>query len=98
MGVPVITLPGPTFAGRHSASFLSATGLQDWIASNEDHFVELAAKKSADLSTLSETRQKLRNQMSRSPLCDSTQFGRDLGQALREMWNEKIAASEKEAA
>jgi protein O-GlcNAc transferase len=98
MGVPVITLPGPTFAGRHSASFLTAVGLSDWIANDEDHFVELAARRCADLPALSDIRQKLRHQMSQSPLCDTALFGRDLGQALREMWNESIAEHEKEAA
>ncbi len=98
MGVPVTTLPGPTFAGRHSASFLAAVGLTDWIASDEDQYVEIVSNKSANLSALSDIRQKLRNQMAASPLCDSARFGRALGHALQQMWNEKVGEFEKRVA
>lgn len=97
MGVPVATLPGPTFAGRHSASFLTTVGLADWIADSELSFVTLIKEQCDDLKTLSTLRDGLRTRLLSSPLCDAEQFGRDLGQALKDMWREKILTG-KEAA
>jgi predicted O-linked N-acetylglucosamine transferase (SPINDLY family) len=90
MGVPVATLPGPTFAGRHSASFLTAVGLEDWIADSEQSFIDLIEQRSNNLEALAKLRNDLRERMTSSPLCDAEQFGQDLGQALKDMWKEKI--------
>lgn len=98
MGVPVVTLPGPTFAGRHSASFLSATGLSDWISDDENDYVRIIIEKCADLEALSELRKNLRPQMAQSPLCDTARFGQDLGNALKTMWKEKPSESRSQAA
>ncbi len=98
MGVPVVTLPGPTFAGRHSASFLSATGLPDWIADDEDHYIRIISEKCVDLEALSELRKNLRQKMAQSPLCNAEQFGQDLGTALKTMWKENSNESRPQAA
>jgi predicted O-linked N-acetylglucosamine transferase (SPINDLY family) len=39
MGVPVVTLPGPTFAGRLSARHLTDVGLAAWIVADRDAYV-----------------------------------------------------------
>ena len=44
MGVPVITWPGRTFAGRHSTSYLSTAGLPEFIATDVAGYVELAVQ------------------------------------------------------
>ena len=48
MGVPVITLPGKTFAGRHSLSHLSNAGFTETVASNVREYVELAVQLAGD--------------------------------------------------
>ncbi len=52
MGVPVITCPGETFAGRHSFSHLSNVGLTETIARDFDDYVELAVSLAGDLPRL----------------------------------------------
>ena len=42
MGVPTVTLPGETFASRHSTSHLSNVGLADWVAPDLPGYIELA--------------------------------------------------------
>ncbi len=86
MGVPTITLPGETFAARHSLSHLSNAGLADWAANDLAGYVALAVAKASDLDVLADLRARLRTQMKASPLCDAPRFGIGLDAALRHAW------------
>jgi protein O-GlcNAc transferase len=85
MGVPVLTWPGETFAGRHSLSYLAAVGLSGTVARDLDEYVELAAAWAADLPRLAAVRAGLREQMARSPLCDGARFAGHLAALLRKV-------------
>jgi predicted O-linked N-acetylglucosamine transferase (SPINDLY family) len=86
MGVPTVTLPGDTFASRHSASHMSNAGLPDWIASGVDSYAAIAVARTQDLQALAPLRAGLRARVKASPLCDAPRFGRALGAALRTAW------------
>jgi predicted O-linked N-acetylglucosamine transferase (SPINDLY family) len=88
MGVPTVTVPGETFASRHSMSHLSNAGLADWVAPDLAGYVELAVAKAGDIGALAALRAGLRAQVKASPLCDAPRFGGNLGKALRESWHE----------
>jgi predicted O-linked N-acetylglucosamine transferase (SPINDLY family) len=88
MGVPTVTVPGETFASRHSMSHLSNVGLDDWVASDVAAYIELAVAKASDIDALAALRSGLRAQVKASPLCDATRFGRNLGAALRFAWQD----------
>ena len=86
MGVPVITLPGTTFASRHSASHLSNIGLPNWIAADRAGYVASAIARAADLPALAALRAGLRARVAASPLCDAPRFAASLSRALRHAW------------
>jgi uncharacterized protein (TIGR03032 family) len=86
MGVPVVTWPGQTFAGRHSLSHLSCVGLTETIATDRDDYVELAVNLADDIDRLAELRAGLRQRMADSPLCDGASHARHLSDALRDVW------------
>jgi predicted O-linked N-acetylglucosamine transferase (SPINDLY family) len=86
MGVPVITCPGETFAGRHALSHLSAVGLTETIARDADHYVDLAVTLASDLPRLSALRNALRERMTNSPLCDGPRLATNLLATLRAAW------------
>jgi predicted O-linked N-acetylglucosamine transferase (SPINDLY family) len=88
MGVPVITCPGETFAGRHSLSHLSNVGLTETIARDLDEYVELAVALANDLPRLAELRAGLRQRVASSPLCDAKRFADNLLRLLRDAWRE----------
>ena len=92
MGVPVIALPGQTFAARHSASHLCNAGLPQFVAADLADYQRIALRWANDLPGLIELRAGLREQLRRSPLCDAPRFGRSLGAALRQAWREACAA------
>lgn len=98
MGVPVITLPDGSFASRHSVSFLSAVGLDDWISEDQNHYVELLKNKCSDINSLVDLRHSLRSRMAASPLCDTAKFGADLGIALQKMSLNKTTTADQQAA
>jgi predicted O-linked N-acetylglucosamine transferase (SPINDLY family) len=83
MGVPVITLLGNRAAGRMVASVLSSLGLSQWTAATADEYVQLAAQLAGDLDRLADWRNKLRQIMRDSPLCDARQFTRKLEWAFK---------------
>lgn len=77
MGVPVVTMPGETFASRHSLSFLSSVGLGGLAAGNAEQYVDIACSLAAEPKKLSALRAQLRQAVRDSPLCDSEKFGRE---------------------
>ena len=86
MGVPTITLPGETVASRHSATHLHAAGLDRFIATDAEDYVRKVVALAEDPAELAQIRAGLRAQVAGSALCDGRQFGRALGDLLRQAW------------
>jgi predicted O-linked N-acetylglucosamine transferase (SPINDLY family) len=74
MGVPAVTLPGPTFAGRHSARHLTDVGLAAWIVADRGAYVRTALPWASPLPRLANPRQGLRERIRRSSLCGHPRF------------------------
>ena len=91
MGLPVVTLPGETFASRHSLGYLSTLGLTELVASNQDHYLELALELANDLPRLATLRAGMRRRMLASPLCDVERFTGHLETALATLWARRCA-------
>jgi len=88
MGVPVITLKWPTLVGRLSASFLTTLGLNDWIATTKDEYVEIAVRKVQVLPALNELRQNLRQKFTQSIIGDSKTYVATVEREYRMLWGE----------
>ena len=86
MGVPVVSLAGPTGAGRGGLSILSNLGLADFVAHDREQYVRIAVELAGDLPRLSQLRATLRGRMQQSPLMDAPRFARNVEAAYREMW------------
>jgi predicted O-linked N-acetylglucosamine transferase (SPINDLY family) len=91
-GVPVVTLTGDRFCGRHSTAHLTTAGYADWIADTSDRFVEIAVGLARDLPVLAAHRAALRTRMAASPLTDVAAFADDLFGLLRSLWRARCAA------
>jgi protein O-GlcNAc transferase len=88
MGVPVVTLIGPTVVGRAGWSQLVNLKLTELAAKTEDEFVRLALKLADDPRGLAELRRTLRNRIASSPLMDASRFARNIENAYRAMWTQ----------
>lgn len=85
MGVPVLALPGVAFCHRHSASFLAALDLDDWISSDAEDYASKAINFAQSPKTLGKLREALRSRMQTSPLCDAQAFASDLEESFLAM-------------
>ena len=86
MGVPVATRRGNTHMSRLGASLLTAAGLPEHIAANDEGFVALCVALAGDLAALQALRSRLRGQVCASALMDETGFVRAFEAAYREIW------------
>jgi predicted O-linked N-acetylglucosamine transferase (SPINDLY family) len=91
MGCPVLTIEGDRHVSRVSTSILTHTGHPEWIARDEDHFVEIGRSLVSDLFKLAEIRSHLREQLNASPLCDTGRMHREFVDAIRGMWKQWCA-------
>lgn len=95
MEVPVVTLTGQTFCGRHSTSHLSNVGLSELVTTTPEEYMGVALALARDPERLRVLRQGLRERMAASPLCDAKGYTEDLETAYREMWRKYCEASDK---
>ncbi len=85
-GVPVITMPGPTFAGRHAMSHLLNLGLGSLVVESFEAYADLATLLAGNRGLLRELRYLLPYSMLTSPLIRPEQMAADLDTAFRAMW------------
>jgi FkbM family methyltransferase len=90
MGVPVVTKPGPTFAGRHSTTHLSNAGLPELVTNSWDAYRKKVVELASDTKRLAELRSSLREQVTNSPIYDGERFGAHLSSALRQIWHQWV--------
>ena len=86
MGVPVVTLPGPTFAGRHSATHLTNVGLSQLVAEDWQQYHDIVVNLANDLDNLANIRTHLRSALLESPVCNAKRFARNFSNAMRAIW------------
>lgn len=88
LGVPVITLAGPSIASRQSASMLANLGLHELIATDAPQYLAKAAELVLHPQRLAALRAGLRPRFAASPLMDYAGFTRSLEAAYRQMWRD----------
>lgn len=92
MGVPVVTLAGSEHRSRVGVSLLTASGLTELIARDEQEFVAIAAALAGDLNRRTEMHRTLRTRLKSSRLCDGPACARAFGACVRTMVHERARA------
>jgi protein O-GlcNAc transferase len=85
-GVPVLTSPGATFAGRVAASLVAAAGLPELIAPSLDAYERLALDLARTPPRLRDLRAKLAANRATAPLFDMAAYVRNIETAYARMW------------
>jgi len=70
MGAPVVVKAGGHFVSRMGASFMTAAGLADWVADDDDGYVAIAVAKGQDRQALLEIKRGLRRHLQSCPAWD----------------------------
>ncbi len=83
MGVPVLTLPGASFASRVATSLLTALDLPELIASDTAAYRTIAITLARDATAFEAVRQKLIRAIETSPVFDPERFARGLEEVFR---------------
>jgi predicted O-linked N-acetylglucosamine transferase (SPINDLY family) len=86
MGVPVVALRGDSHVSRVGADILSRLGLDEWVTSSHDRYVDIAVGLAGDTERLQRLRVDLRQRMSASHLMNPKNYTAELEKAFRTMW------------
>jgi predicted O-linked N-acetylglucosamine transferase (SPINDLY family) len=90
-GLPVLTTPGETFAGRVAASLLKAVGLPEMIADSLPAYEQMVLRLAHDPATLHEIRAKLARNRTTCPAFDTARFTRNLEAAFLSIYERSRA-------
>ena len=90
-GVPVLTVPGPTYASRVAASLVNACGLPDLACDDEDQYVALACALAGEPGVLAHIKSQLDALRLTLPLFDTDRYVRDYEALLMRMFERQQA-------
>jgi predicted O-linked N-acetylglucosamine transferase (SPINDLY family) len=85
-GVPLVTCPGDTFAGRVAASALKAHGVPELIAESLSGYEEIARSIAQDPQKAASLKNKVARHRGTHALFDTARFTRHLERAFSGMW------------
>ena len=78
MGLPILTVPGKTFASRFCASIVAAAGIPELICANPDEYISRAIGFAHDRDSLAKIKASLQGQRETSVLRDIPALARRL--------------------
>ncbi|OBV40948.1 tetratricopeptide repeat protein [Janthinobacterium psychrotolerans] len=93
MGVPTLTMPGPTLPGFVSAAILSHAGLADFIADGEQDFLAKGLAHASDPGRLASMRLEMRERMNLAASGQPAEIAVGLEVALRHIWQRWCAGA-----
>ncbi|MFP5512349.1 MAG: tetratricopeptide repeat protein [Alphaproteobacteria bacterium] len=86
-GLPVLTVPGRSFAGRVAASLLRAVGLPELAVPDWDAYEATARRLAESRAELAALKQRLKMAGATAPLFDTDRFARSIEAAYLAMWD-----------
>ncbi|MBH5371398.1 O-linked N-acetylglucosamine transferase, SPINDLY family protein [Bradyrhizobium glycinis] len=92
-GVPVVAKLGIGASSRAGASIVAAVGLSDWVAEDDDGYVEIARKFASQPEYLAKLRAGLPAQIAASPAGNIEIYTRELEAGYRKFWRDYCAAA-----
>jgi predicted O-linked N-acetylglucosamine transferase (SPINDLY family) len=87
MGLPMITLMGESYQSRMGASILKALNLPELITSTPEEYESLAIALANNRDQLKNIKEKLKTNLSSSPLYDTNLFTMNLESAFTKMYD-----------
>lgn len=90
MGVPTVTVVGPSIFERLSYSILTNAGLGELCAKDADEFIEIAVRLAGDRPRLAELRRTLRDTLKASPLGQTKTFAADFYDMIARTVEERL--------
>lgn len=85
MGVPVITLSGKEMIGQLSSSILYYAGLENWIAKNQDEYIDIAKTAYCSGVRNYHARQKIRLDLSKSEIINCSRLSKKLEELYKDL-------------
>jgi predicted O-linked N-acetylglucosamine transferase (SPINDLY family) len=85
MGVPVVAKLGNGVSARVAGAILSAIGLTDWVATDDDQYVDIALRSTPDLLRM--LRRELPDRI--DARCGPAAYTRAVEEAYQAMWKER---------
>ena len=76
--IPILTMEGNNFLSRCGSSVNMNLGMEDWIAKNNDEYIEKAVLFSSNKKILSDYKKKLANEKSANKIFNNRLFAKDL--------------------
>jgi predicted O-linked N-acetylglucosamine transferase (SPINDLY family) len=86
VGLPIVTVPGSTFAGRVAASLLQAAGLPEMVTKSLADYEALALRLARDPAALRAIKAKLKQNRDSCALFDTARITRNLENVYTTMW------------
>ncbi|TWB04564.1 tetratricopeptide repeat protein [Bradyrhizobium stylosanthis] len=95
-GVPVVAKLGNGASSRAGASIVASVGLGDWVAEDDEGYIEIARKFASQPELLAKLRADLPAQIAASPAGNVEIYTRELEAGYRKFWRDYCAAASGE--
>jgi predicted O-linked N-acetylglucosamine transferase (SPINDLY family) len=92
-GVPVVAKLGIGASSRAGGSIVAAVGLSDWVAEDDEGYIEIARKFATQPEHLAKLRVDLPAQIAASPAGNVETYTRELEAGYRKFWRDYCAAA-----